>query len=280
MRLTIDTERPDRLDRMIARLVPGLSRGAARRLVAAGAVFVNGRRSRIASRLVSPGDVLSLETRTPPAAADPLTILYEDEAVIAVDKPPGMPAAPTRVAALGTASDLLQRQLRRRDRVPVRVWLVHRLDAPASGVIVFAKTRAAARALGHAFRERHVDKVYVAEVEGAVAGETGRIEQPLRSLGRKTVADAGGQPARTDWHVLRRAGSTTLLELRPHTGRMHQLRAHLSASGHPIVGDRLYGGPPGRRLMLHALRIGFAHPEREATLDIASPWPAEFGPAP
>ncbi len=267
----------DRLDRVIAHALPGLSRTTARRLIGAGAVFVNRRRCRIASRIVHPGDSVSLATDRAPAVEPTFAVLREDAALIAVDKPAGIPSAPTRAAAAGTVLDALQHQLRRRDGRPTRLWLTHRLDAPASGVIVFAKTRSAAAALSRALRERTVDKVYLARVYGEVSDESGRIDTPLRQGGRRTVVADDGRPARTDWRVLRRDATTTLVELRPHSGRLHQLRVHLRSIGHPIVGDRLYGGPPAPRLMLHALRIGFRHPNTGEAVAIETPWPAEFG---
>src|SRR6185295_16363767 len=143
------------------------SRGAARRLIADGRVFVNGRRCRVASRPVHAGNVLhvaSAEDVAVATAAVPPAILYEDADVLAVDKPTGMATAPTRLAAAGTALDLLTEALRARKRGPARLWVVHRLDAATSGVLLFAKTRAAAAVLSKAFAEGRVEKRYLARV--------------------------------------------------------------------------------------------------------------------
>ena len=246
---------------------------AARRLLAAGAVFLNGRRCRVASRTVQPGDTLQVSSDTPPAAAPPLIILYEDDTVIAVDKPAGMPSAPTRQAASGSAVDTLRTQLRARDRRPAALWVVHRLDAETSGVLVFARTRAAAAALSQAFATQHVEKTYLARVAGTVAEDAGTIDLPLRSEGRRTVVADDGKLAVTAWRVVHRSGATTLLEVRPRTGRLHQIRAHLRAIGHPVVGDRRYGGPPGPRLLLHATRVRLPLPSASTVREIVSPAP-------
>ncbi len=271
----------DRLDRVLARLLPATSRGAARRLIADGRVFVNKQRCKVASRTIWPGTVLRVTgttgsaadatapaaaTGATPAAASMLPILYEDADLIAIDKPAGMPASPTRTAAAGTAQTELEHQLRARDGNGTRLFVVHRLDAGTSGVLLFAKTGAAAAALGAAFSESRVEKVYLARVPGTPATPHGTIDLPLATVGRKTIVSASGRPARTDWELVATDGRSSLLRLRPETGRMHQLRVHLNAIGHPIAGDRLYGGPAAPRLMLHAERLVVPHPSTTAPL--------------
>lgn len=263
----------DRLDRALPRLFDGLSRTQARKLIAAGAVFVDGRRCRVASRAVADGSRLRIE-EAPQTEAPPLPILYEDERCIAIDKPPSMPSAPTMRAASGTALDELREQLRRRDGRNADLWLVHRLDAGTSGVLLFARTRAAVRNLDALFRERRVEKEYVAWVAGDVAEDAGSIDVSLRASGSRTVVDAGGRAALTAWEVIERRGDRTLVRLRPATGRMHQLRVHMQSIGHPVVGDRLYGGPAAPRLLLHAARLRLPSPS--GVLDIEAPLPSEF----
>lgn len=248
----------------------------ARRAIADGAVFLNGRRCRLAGRMVRAGDTVKIRHGAPITEAVPLTVLYEDTAVVAVDKPAGIPATPTRVAARGTAQDLLQQQLRQRDHRSIRLWAVHRLDAGTSGVFVFAKHRAAAAALSLAFQTQAVEKRYLALAAGIITEATGRIDQPIRTDGRRAVVAADGKPARTDWRVLRRSADTTLLELHPQTGRMHQIRIHLRAIGHPVVGDRSYGGPTSPRLMLHAMRLRFPHPDDGHSVEVQAAAPAAF----
>jgi len=267
----------DRLDRALADLVTGLSRTQARRLIADGGVFVDGRRCRVASRIVRGGSRLRVATLPPRASEARLQILYEDEACVAVDKPADMPAAPTRSAAAGTVFDVLQRQLRERDRRPRALWLVHRLDAPTSGVLLFAKSREAAAALGRAFERQLVTKAYVARVAGHPSQPAGSVDLPLRNIGGRSAVRTDGRPAHTEWEVVSSDSHTSLVRLRPKTGRMHQLRVHMQALGHPIVGDRLYGGPVAPRLMLHAATLIVPHPSTGQPIEIHAPVPPELG---
>lgn len=252
-----------------------MSRGAARRLIAAGAVFVNGRRCRVASRLLRPGDRLRVSDAPVPAPSAPLPVLYEDASLVAVDKPAGMPAVPTRAAAAGTAQEILEKQIGGQGR-RVRLRPVHRLDADTSGVLLFAKTAAAAEALSAAFRERDAEKWYLAVVAAEPPAERGTIEAPMVANGRRARVAVPGKPALTEWIVLRSAPGATLVALRPRTGRMHQLRVHLRHAGMPVVGDRLYGGRPAPRLMLHAATLRVPHPDGGGPVDIWAPVPCEF----
>lgn len=264
----------DRLDRALPRLVEGLSRTQARKLIAAGSVFLDGRRCRVASRPVHAGTRLRLETAAAPMSGPALVVLHVDDDCIAVDKPAGMPSAPTRQAAAGTALEVLRTQLRDSGG---DLWLVHRLDAATSGVLLFARRRAAARRLDALFRQRRAAKEYVAWVSGSIAGERGSIDAPLKRSGRRSiVVDTGGQTASTTWEVVQRRGERTLVRLLPATGRMHQLRAHMQSIGHPIAGDRLYGGPPAPRLMLHALRLRLPRDGGQPDLEIEAPLPEGF----
>jgi 23S rRNA pseudouridine1911/1915/1917 synthase len=264
----------DRLDRVLAALWPDTSRGAARRLIADGRVFVDGRRCRVASRAVHAGNVLHVappEAAASSAVAATPPILYEDDDVIAIDKPCGMASAPTRVAAAGTAHDVVLEALRARKRAPARLWVVHRLDVGTSGVLLFAKTRPAAAALSAAFAEGRVEKAYLARVAQAPSSAQGTIDLALDDGGRRARLSPTGRSARTDWEFVATDEHGTLLRLRPRTGRMHQLRVHLQAIGHPIVGDRTYGGPPALRLMLHAESLVVPHPRTGVRLEMRSP---------
>lgn len=259
--------------------MPELSRGAARRLIAAGSVFVDGVRCRVASRTVRAGARLRIAGEAPETASITLSIVYEDAECVAIDKPADMPAAPTRSAASGTALDVLAEQLTQRDGRRVQLWLVHRLDAPTSGVLLFAKTSAAAAALGKAFQSRTVRKTYVARVGSGGAesllrtDESGAIDLPLRNVGGRAKVADDGKAAHTEWRVLQRDDATMLVQLHPITGRLHQLRAHLHAVGHPILGDRLYRGPSAPRLLLHAATLSFPHPRTGERVEVAAPLP-------
>ncbi|MDX2167031.1 MAG: RluA family pseudouridine synthase [Deltaproteobacteria bacterium] len=255
----------DRLDRAVAHGA-GLSRTAARARIAAGAVFLNGQRCKVASRLVRPGDRLrvgALPTAIAPAA---LTVLHEDAALIAIDKPVGMPSAPTAQAAAGSAQTVLEAQ------IGVRLFVVHRLDAATSGVLVFARTRTAAAALSQAFADQQVGKRYLALVAASPAAERGEIDQALGSARGRATLDPAGRAARTSWAVAERRADATLLAVEPHTGRMHQIRAHLASAGMPIIGDRLYGGRTAPRLMLHAAEVRLPLPSGELVIRSDSPF--------
>jgi tRNA pseudouridine32 synthase/23S rRNA pseudouridine746 synthase len=193
-----------------------------------------------------------------------LTLLHLDEALIVVDKPAGLLAVPGR----GDAKQDCVTARVQRDWPDARV--VHRLDMATSGLMLFARGAEAQRRLNRAFAARQVGKRYVAVVDGRMSTECGCIELPLAAdwphRPMQRVDAVHGKPARTDWQVLDfdAAGPATRLALQPHTGRTHQLRLHLSAIGHPILGDALYAPPAvqGRatRLLLHACALTLAHP--------------------
>lgn len=270
----------ERLDKALHQLFVDLSRTEARRLIAAGAVFVDGRRTRVASRPVGPGAVLRVAPATPaPPHRPPLAVLYAGRDCIAIDKPAGMPSAPTRSAAAGTALEELQLQLRAAGE-PAALWVVHRLDTGTSGVLLFARNKAAAARLSAAFREHRVHKLYVARIAGAPEEPAGRIELPLATRRGRAVVAEDGRPALTEWRVLRRDGASTLLELQPHSGRLHQIRAHLQAIGHPILGDRAYGGRAAPRLMLHAAALELPGDDGAPPLLIRAPVPARLDESP
>lgn len=252
----------DRLDRALVALAPNLSRSRARRLIDAGCVYVDGRRCRVAGRIVHAGARVRFEDSSPAEieSSQPLPILFADDRIVVIDKPAGMPSAATRQGARGTALEELRRQLLSSD-APGDLHLVHRLDTVTSGVLVFARDAAAASRLGTQFAEGLVRKTYVAVVQGVPARETGVIEAPLAQRAGQAFVDPGGRPARTLWRRVTDDGRRATLVVEPTTGRMHQIRAHLAHIGHPIVGDRRYGGPPEERVLLHALRIELRHPE-------------------
>lgn len=202
------------------------------------------------------------------------TVLFEDEHLIAVDKPPGLLTQPGR-----TLHDSVHaRVIAARPGITGPV-IVHRLDCDTSGVLVLAKDAETHRAMSARFRERTVYKTYVAVVQGDVAEATGRILLPLRldpdDRPRQIVCHVHGKPADTIFHRVSGDGRLTRLLLYPVTGRSHQLRVHLAHRAGlacPIVGDPLYGSG-GARMLLHACRIEFTHPATGETCRIDAPVP-------
>lgn len=240
----------------------------AKALVATGAVYVDGKRARDADAKVRAGAKLTVVLEeggrevTAPAAPPPaLVVLYEDDDVIAVDKPAGVTAQPTPGRVGDSLVDLVSARLGH------QAGLVHRLDKETSGVTVFGKHADATSRLAAAFREGRAKKQYLAVTAPGLPA-SGDIELPLSKdpsrPGRwRASARANGVPAQTRYTRLA-DGAVSLVHLFPQTGRTHQLRAHLAGIGHPIVGDRLYGGAPGSRCLLHAWRLSVDGLELEA----------------
>lgn len=269
----------------------------ARRVLELGGVFVDRKRVKVARRQlrvaqmveVHLGALLTQAAEAPPDPSgagglpDGVIVRWEDDDVIVVDKPAGVLSAPT------PESDRLdlQRWLTERQGRPVH--LVHRLDRPTSGLMVFAKNPGAAAHLGEALQQRLVSRDYLLAVSGAVSAEHQEVSAPVR-----------GRTARsTFWVVERRGQMATLLRARLATGRTHQLRIHAAHLGHPVLGDLRYGprpsaspatsppatsppatslealpGPP--RLALHAALLAFPHPSGGRTVQVESPWPDEL----
>ena len=225
-----------RLDQAIAARFPEISRRRARDLIAARRVLVNERAVSIASREVDPGDRIAV-TEDPPEIA----VLRETHDWIAVSKPAGMPTQPTR--------DRVQRSLEELLRLRYQaIWLVHRLDTPTSGVVLFARSQTEAAALSAFFAQGEIRKTYIAVIEGVLVAE-------------QVVATAvQGKDASTTLRPLGNDGVSTLVEVVIATGRTHQIRVHAASIGHPVLGDRRYGsGIPSKRLMLHAWKLEHAH---------------------
>lgn len=209
---------------------------------------------------------------TPPDV--PLSVLFEDRHLIVVNKPAGLLSVPGKLE--GRADCMISRlQAARWDAL-----LVHRLDCDTSGVMIFARTKQAQGFLGQEFEQRRAAKTYIARVKGEVAGETGRIELPLGAdwpnRPRQMVDLVAGRPALTDWQVIDRTKGETRLRLTPLTGRSHQLRVHMLALGHVILGDPIYdvaGASGWPRLMLHAESLSLHHPESGERMMFSAPCP-------
>lgn len=209
----------------------------------------------------------------PPAG--PVEIVHHDRDLVAINKPSGLLSVPGRGAALADCASA-----RVAEQLGQRVFPVHRLDMDTSGLMVLATRRKAERALKQQFQERRPAKGYRARVWGQLEPSEGSVRLALRrEVGRpRSVVDPEGRPAHTEWRVVARDGVSTLVDLHPRTGRSHQLRVHLLALGHPILGDRFYAQgaalAASPRLLLHAWRLTVAHPYSGAPLELVAPLPA------
>ncbi len=272
-----------RLDQVLAACVPGLSRRQARVLLDIGGVFVDGRRVKIAGRVMRAGEevvtvqggAMARATKRLGRAArtaderhlPPFRIVFEDDDIVVVDKPSGLLTAPTPESDRNNLADLLSR---RPGAGPVQI--VHRIDLETSGLVVLAKTALANRELSARFRDHDIERAYLAGVQGGVAASLGIVDRPV-----------GGRRAVTHLEVVERFGDVaTLLGCRLETGRTHQIRIHAAGIGHPVFGDARYGSPPAAglprapRMALHATRLGFVHPKGGAQISFESPWPPDL----
>ncbi len=282
-----------RLDRFLALRLGQYSRSRLQQWIAAGRVRVDGAAGRASLRLRG-GETVEVEPDDRPALAAafpedlPLQILYEDEDLAVIDKPAGMTVHAGAGRREGTLVNALLHRFGALSSVggPLRPGIVHRLDRLTSGVLVVAKTDAAHRELGRQFASREVRKIYVALAHGRFRprppGWT-RLEMPIRRDRRNRVKMTArareGRPALTEFRVLSEPPGYSLLEVRIGTGRTHQIRVHLSAIGHPVAGDRLYGAPPLpglERFFLHAREISFRHPRTGRPLTVSAPLPLEL----
>lgn len=295
-----------RLDLIVAEHCRELSRTRVQELIDAGQILVDGSAAKKGSVRIRGGEKISIAISERPAMVAkaeviPLEVLYEDEDVIAINKPAGM----TVHAGAGNPSGTLVNALLGRGLTlskggdPLRPGIVHRLDKETSGVILVAKNDAAHAKLGEAFQQRAVKKTYIALVQGILKEKTGSIElaigrDPIHRTRMTTPRKswhgapiANPRHARTDWRSLAILDSTTLVEVQLHTGRTHQIRVHFSALKHPVVGDALYGAaanlrigkvalPKLERNFLHAARLGFTQPRTGAWLEVRAPLPAEL----
>jgi 23S rRNA pseudouridine1911/1915/1917 synthase len=269
-----------RLDQVLAAGVPGLSRRKARVVLDIGGVFVDGVRTKVAGRLMRPGqeivvhlggalDRATKETGQAARARDearlpPFRIVHQDDDLVVVDKPAGLLTAPTPESDRQNLARALG------DRLGRPAHVVHRLDLETSGLLVFALTDEANRALAERFRVHDMERVYLAVLRGTFAAgeETVTVTEPV-----------AGRHAVTHLSVVERFPSATLVHCRLETGRTHQIRLHARHLGHPVLGDRRYGEPtPGDppRMALHATVLGFLHPRTGEALRFESPWPEDL----
>jgi len=276
-----------RLDERLRELFVGASRRTVKHWLEGGRVRVGGAIVRRGDVEVARGDRIDLGT--PQASFPPLLrLVFEDDEILVVDKPPGLLTIATERERERTAYRLLAEYVGPRVRAghatrpgAPRLFIVHRLDRETSGLLVFAKSVAAKRRLQEQFESRSVERRYVALVEGLPRESEGtlrsrlREDRSLRVRGARRGAE--GREAITRYRVLERGAAAALVELSLITGRRGQIRAQLAELGHPIVGDRAYGArhDAARRVCLHATRLGFTHPRGHAVA-FESPAPPAF----
>lgn len=283
----------ERLDAALARLF-GVSRTTAAALVASGNVLVDGA-TPVKSDRVQAGTWLDVSLPAPPAAstvvAEPvpgMTVIHDDDHIVVVDKPPGVAAhpspgwvGPTVVGGLAGAGYRVSTS-----GAPERQGVVQRLDVGTSGLMVVAKSELAYTVLKRAFRDRDVEKIYHALVQGHPDPLRGTVDAPIDrhpSADYRWAVVADGKPSVTHYDTLEAHRGASLLEVRLETGRTHQIRVHMAALRHPCVGDLMYGADPTLAAMLgvsrqwlHAVRLSFDHPATGARVLFTSPYPHDL----
>jgi 23S rRNA pseudouridine1911/1915/1917 synthase len=295
-----DDDAGQRLDRYLTARVEHISRNQVQTLIDEGRVLVGGMAKKASLRLEA-GEHVAIDV--PSAVADtvepeniPLDIVYSDDALAVINKPAGMIVHPGAGHDTGTLVAALLHHFGGYEKLstlggPMRPGIVHRLDKDTSGLILVALTDAAHEKLVEEFRERGIEKTYVALLHGKLPGESGTIELPiardLKRRSRMTARRREGREARTDWRLRLRFENFAFVECDLHTGRTHQIRVHFSALGAPVVGDTVYGAPHQERVgkeslpdlgrnFLHAARLAFDHPVTKKRISFRAPLPAEL----
>jgi len=281
---------PGRLDAVVARLT-GEARAEVQRAIRAGRITVDGARRARSFRL-SGGERIRVE----PAPEQPVgperpdvPVRFEDDHLMVVSKPAGLVTHPTERRASGT---LVNRLLGMSVPLsglggPLRPGIVHRLDAGTSGLMIVAKTDRSHEALARMLRRHEVQRRYLALVRGAPAHDLFTVDAPLGRRAARVIVDRGqGKASVTAFEVRERFGRAALIEAAPETGRTHQIRVHLSSIGHPIFGDRAYGGSGDdarelglQRPFLHSWRVAFEHPVTAERIEVEEPLPDDLASA-
>ena len=277
-----------RADQLVGRAWPELSRARIKQLAKTGKLRFDGQPVNAGYRCRRPGQ-LSLDCLDPKQQPIPvlqLPIIYQDQALIVINKPAGIIShARGRYWDEASVASSIRSQLTGDWEYPNRAGLVHRLDRATSGLMVIAKTAADLQQLQTQFRNRTVSKIYRARVSNNPAlqalPEAGQIDRPIArsyTATNKFRVTIGGRPAQTNWRKLTTGpeASQQDLELQPLTGRTHQLRVHLASLGCPIIGDKLYGGRPASRLALHSYRLSLDHPRTGDRQEFNAPLPDLF----
>lgn len=285
MPATHHVEQPAELLAFLFASCPEVKKTKVRQWLKNASVQVNGQAITRFNHLLQAGDVVSIRAREEARVAELLpkgmTIVFEDASLLVVDKPARLLTVASATERDKTAYAFLTAYVRRGNpRGPERVWIVHRLDCDTSGLVVFAKTQAAKRALQENWHK--ADKRYLAVVEGNPPADAGVLKSHLDESSPFKVYSvppgAGTRHAVTHYRVMKRVGARLLIELTPETGRRNQIRVHLADAGCPIIGDQKYGARtnPARRVGLHASSLHFEHPLSGERLRFESPLPPQL----
>ncbi len=284
-----ETDAGERIDVVVARR-GGVPRSAAQVALRAGEVKVGGRVVRPGHRLVAgeavEGSVVEAQSLPPSPEDIPLDVVYSDDRVLVISKPAGLVTHPAGGHPSGTlVNALLALGVPLASEDPDRPGLVHRLDKDTSGLLLVAKDDPARAFLQAALKERRVGRVYLALVRGRPRPDSGTIEAPIgrHPARRKMAVVADGRHAVTHFRVLDATEKLALVEVTLETGRTHQIRVHLAHLGHPVLGDRTYGGASEQasalgldRPFLHAVRLSFPHPDDERLVEVQDDLPADL----
>ena len=297
----IPSDAKNRLDIFLSQKLPELTRSRIKNLIEDGLISLNDKPAKAGAKIKT-GDKIAITIPLPKAIAAepekiPLDILYEDKHIIVINKPPGLTVHPGAGRAKGTLVNALLYHCKDLSGIggALRPGIVHRIDKDTSGVLVVAKTDKSHQFLSKQFKEHSMKRRYLALVWGVVKGDEGTIDLPIgRHISERkkmSVRTKRGRRAVTHYRVIKRFNNFTLLEASLETGRTHQIRVHLSAIHHPVVGDPVYGKtsipsalPPKiisilkklKRQALHAQTLGIIHPETKQYMEFTSPLPDDM----
>lgn len=276
----LEISRAERLDQYVVRQIPAFSRSFATRIIEEGNVLVNGEAQLKAGYKIRPDDKIKItydEAAQEQIPAIELPVVYEDDDCVVINKPVGLLThSKGTFNPEATVSTWLRSRMKAMSGE--RAGIVHRLDRATSGVMICAKTPEALGWLQKQFSQRRTKKTYSAVVEGVMDEPEAIIDMPIERNPKKPQTfrvGNNGKPALTAYKVLKTDGKLSLLELKPTTGRTHQLRVHLAQIGHPIIGDTFYGGKTAERLFLHAHKLEITLPNKERRV-FEVPVPGEF----
>lgn len=287
-----DPQKNQRLDKFLSDST-GLSRSRIKKLIESGNITVNGAKADPSYKLKTE-DKIEINVPEPEkskleAENIPLDVIYEDKDILVLNKPRGLTVHPGAGNRSGTLVNALLHHCRNLSIIGgvERPGIVHRLDKDTSGVLIVAKNDKAHQSLSKQFKDRTIEKTYLAIVKGNPKNEEGTISESIgrHPVNRKKMAvSQKGREAVTHYKVLKRSKDYSLVELKPKTGRTHQIRVHLKHIGYPIVGDPVYGGKKnstphlnvGNQQLLHAYKIKFTHPTTQKELEFEAPLPQDM----